>query len=112
MFLSASGQLGGAETSLLEILASLRDAQPSWNLHLVVAARGPLEARAGALGVTSDALHFAPSISRLGEGASGADISRARVGWQFARAAVPIAAYIGQLRRTIQRTCPDIVHTN
>jgi hypothetical protein len=46
MFLSASGQQGGAETSLLDILASLRQAEPSWPLHLVVAGAGPLAERA------------------------------------------------------------------
>ena len=35
MYLSASGQLGGAEASLLDILASIREAQPSWPLQLL-----------------------------------------------------------------------------
>jgi len=46
MYLSAAGELGGAERSLIDILASIRQAQPSWALHLLTAARGPLAARA------------------------------------------------------------------
>src|SRR5262245_62126559 len=112
MYLSASGQLGGAETSLLEILASLRDAQPSWTLRLLVGASGPLETRAAALGVATEALQFGSAISRLGEGTSGADRNRARLAWQLTRAAIPIGAYIKQLRRAVQRARPDILHSN
>jgi glycosyltransferase involved in cell wall biosynthesis len=112
MYLSASGQLGGAETSLLEILASLRDAQPSWALHLLLGASGPLQARAAALGVATETLHFGPRISRLGERTSGAGRHRARLAWQLARAGIPIRTYINQLSRAIQRARPDILHSN
>src|ERR1700732_4761472 len=102
MYLSPSGQLGGAETSLLEILASLREAQPSWPLHLLVAGEGPLAARASALGVSTTVLAFTPAIARLGE--SGAVSGRRRWGFaaQVALAAVPIAAYLGRMRTAIR----------
>jgi glycosyltransferase involved in cell wall biosynthesis len=112
MYLSASGQLGGAETSLLEILASLRDAQPSWTLHLLLGASGPLQARAAALGVASETLHFGSTISRLGERTSGGGSHRARLAWQLVRAGIPISAYVKQLSLAIQRTRPDILHSN
>src|SRR5688500_8923130 len=35
-FLSATGRIGGAERALLDLLASLRAAEPGWALHLVV----------------------------------------------------------------------------
>ena len=41
MYLSPTGQLGGAESSLVDILASLRGAEPSWPLHLLAASDGP-----------------------------------------------------------------------
>jgi glycosyltransferase involved in cell wall biosynthesis len=112
MYLSPSGQLGGAETSLLEILASLREAQPAWPLHLLVAGEGPLAARAAALGVSTAVLPFAPSIARLGE--SGAVSGGRRWGFavQVAFAAVPIAAYLGRMRAAIREFAPDVLHTN
>ena len=54
VYLDPSGQLGGAERSLLELLAGVRAAEPDWPLHLVVSADGPLVARAAALGVPVD----------------------------------------------------------
>ena len=90
-FLSASGQLGGAETSLLDALASLRAARPAWRLQLVIASDGPLAARAEALGVTTVSAPFPPSVARLGER------SAASSSGGYAR----FAAFR-----------PDVVHTN
>lgn len=112
MFLSASGQLGGAETSLLEILASLRRAEPSWLLQLLVAGEGPLEARAAALGVGTILLPFDRTVARLGE--SGAASGGGWLGFaaQSVRAGPGVAAYLGRMRGAIRDANPDILHTN
>ena len=112
-FLSASGQLGGSETSLLDVLSSLRAARPAWPLQLVIASDGPLAARAEALGVTTIGAPFPASVARLGE-RSAASSSRgyARFAAQLGLAAGPIASYTAQLRRTLGTFRPDVVHTN
>jgi glycosyltransferase involved in cell wall biosynthesis len=112
LFLSPSGQLGGAEVILLDVLASLRTARPTWPLHLLVAAEGPLAERAAALGVEAETLPFPSAIARLGE--SGAMSSGRRRGFigQLAVAAPPIASYVGRLRRRIHAIDPDVVHSN
>ena len=51
VFLSPTGQTGGAEAALHELLAGLRESHPSWSLRLIVASDGPLVARVEALGV-------------------------------------------------------------
>jgi glycosyltransferase involved in cell wall biosynthesis len=112
IYLNPSGQLGGAETSLLEILASLRHAQPTWTLHLLMAAEGPLAPRATALGVSTAVLPFPPSIARLGESGGASVGHRSRFGLQLALAAVPIAAYLGRIRAAVRAFAPDVVHTN
>ena len=61
VFLNPSGELGGAETALLEMLAALREARPAWTFGLVASAPGPLVERAVALGIPSDCL----DVSRL-----------------------------------------------
>lgn len=112
MFLSPSGQLGGAETSLLEILASLREARPAWPLHLLIAGEGPLQARAASLGVATATLPFAPSIARLGETRAMSEGRHPGFVVKLAMAAAPIAAYIRHLRRVVREIGPDILHTN
>jgi glycosyltransferase involved in cell wall biosynthesis len=112
MFLSPSGHLGGAETSLLDMLASLREARPSWPLCLLIAGQGPLAARAAALGVTTLVLPFAPSIARLGESGAISDGRRWGFAAQVAFAAAPIAVYLGRLRASIREFAPDLLHTN
>jgi len=114
MYLSAAGELGGAERSLLDILASIRQAQPSWALHLLTAAHGPLAGRAAKLGVTTEEVPFGAALSRVGEFGAGL-ATRAGYGpfaWSLARAALPVAAYVPRLRRSIQAFGPDLLHTN
>jgi glycosyltransferase involved in cell wall biosynthesis len=112
MYLNPTGQIGGAETSLLEILASLRAAQPRWPLHLLMAGEGPLSARAAALGVSTVVLPFAPSVARLGESGAVSHRRRWRFAVQVAVAAVPIAAYVSRMRAAIREFAPDLLHTN
>jgi len=68
VYLNPTGQLGGAEVSLLDILASLRAAEREWSLRLIVGSNGPLVARAEALGVATKVVALPPALARLGEG--------------------------------------------
>jgi glycosyltransferase involved in cell wall biosynthesis len=110
LFLNPGGQLGGAETSLLAILSSLRRAVPSWTLGVVAAGGGPLAAHAEALGVAAAVLPFPAALARFGE--HGAGGGRIRVGVQLGRAAASTAAYLAQLQRLIRRFRPDVIHSN
>ena len=67
LFLSGSGGLGGAERALVDIIASLRLAQPSWTLHLIAPSDGPLVAASTCMGATADVLPLGEAVSRLGE---------------------------------------------
>jgi glycosyltransferase involved in cell wall biosynthesis len=113
MYFNPTGQLGGAETSLLAVLASVRHAEPSWPLHLVVTADGPLNAAAAALGVTTTVLPFPSSLAVLGEhGARGANGGYLRLAARFASASFSVPAYIAQIRRAIRSFQPDVIHSN
>jgi glycosyltransferase involved in cell wall biosynthesis len=113
MYLSAEAGPGGAERSLLDVLASLRRAQPSWPLHLVAAAEGPLVREARRLGVSTVVMPFGRALARLGEsgaapGGGGSAALVAKTAW----AGLPAAAYAVRLRRLTKSLAPDIVHTN
>ena len=113
MYLSPTGHVGGAEAVLLELLADLRRAEPSWKLHLVVASHGPLAMRAAALGAAVTVLPFPTRLARMGEtGTNESVFGRARVLAGLCLAAPETNAYAARLRRVVSEFSPDVLHTN
>ncbi|MGH9315329.1 MAG: glycosyltransferase family 4 protein [Vicinamibacterales bacterium] len=107
-YLTTSGQLGGAETSLLEILASVRAAEPAWRLSVIAPADGPFVDRARALGVDARVLPFPRALARVGEGVAadrGGLLRLWRAGFAVASHARALGAVLGPER-------PDVVHAN
>ncbi len=100
--------MGGAETSLRELLASLRAAEPEWELWLVLGEDGPLAGIARNLGVQVVVLPFPKALARIG------DTGQGRLGaiWSLLRAAVGTVRYARKLSLTIRAIQPDLVHTN
>lgn len=110
VYLSASGALGGAERALLELVASLRGAEPSWRLSVVAGEDGPLLERARALGAEGRVLPFPRALAGLGDAGAPAEGRGLRMG--MARAAPGAALYLARLRRMLGGMRPDVVHTN
>jgi hypothetical protein len=71
VFLNPTGQIGGAERSLLDFMASLHDAQPSWRLHLVTGDNGPLVDASEMISVPTRALPLPPELASLGDAGVG-----------------------------------------
>jgi glycosyltransferase involved in cell wall biosynthesis len=115
-FLSASGQMGGAERSLYDIMASLREAEPDWDLSLIVAEDGALSAKATALGVRVKALPLPQSLARLGDagagGPAGRRVNRGVLILKLLFAAPGVGLYVKRLRRELREMAPDVVHAN
>jgi len=112
MYLNPTGQLGGAETSLLAILSSLRRARASWPLRVVLAGDGPVRGAVDAIGVTTSVLPFPAAIARLGEHGARSDGGYIRLLAQLVRAMSTVPPHVGQLRREIESFRPDVIHTN
>ena len=113
IFLSPTGQTGGAEAALHELLAGLRQSHPSWSLRLIVASDGPLVARVEALGVPVRVLPFPRALARLGDWGVGRGWWRRLV--FLARCvgvALPALQYLRRLRHMLQADAPDVIHTN
>jgi len=106
VYLNPGGRLGGAETSLRELLASVRAAEPSWELWLVLAADGPLAEIARDLGVTVLVEPFPPALARLG------DTGRWAALFGLAQAALATGKYARALAGRLRKIQPDIIHTN
>jgi glycosyltransferase involved in cell wall biosynthesis len=115
LFLNAFAALGGAERVLLDLLASLRTAAPSAELHLLLPAPGPLAGHAEGRGVR---VHVLPMPDRLGT--LGDSALRGRGRWRTALALAgavlgggPAAwDYARRLRRLVAEVRPDVVHSN
>ena len=116
VYLNPSAQMGGAEVALLDFLASLREAEPNWRLHLIVSDEGPVVVKARALGVNTAVVPFPRSLARLGDssvgGPAGRQQSRLALIAGIVLAAPGIVAYVKRLRRAIRNWAPDLVHTN
>lgn len=106
VYLNPSGKLGGAETSLREVLGSVRLAKPGWQLWLVLGEDGPLAQIARDLGVEVAVMPFPPALSRLGDRGRLASIA------PLLRAAAATGAYRRSLGAFLGRIKPDIIHTN
>ncbi|HEX8245792.1 MAG TPA: glycosyltransferase, partial [Longimicrobium sp.] len=107
-FLSASGRIGGAERALLDLLASLRVAEPEWDLHLILAGEGPLGGEAAALGVTLHPLPMPARVEALGDAGG----SRMALLPRLFAAGPAGALWLRRLRALLRSIDPSIVHTN
>ena len=114
VFLSPSGELGGAETALLDMLAAIREARPDWPLAMIAASNGPLVGKASAF-ADAAAMPFPSALARLGEwGTARGSIghARLRLGAALVAASAPALSYARHLRRRLHELNPDIIHSN
>lgn len=116
LYLSPSSQLGGAEKALLDILASLREADPEFRPQLIVPSDGPLIAKAEALGASTTIVPFPPSLARLGDWESGDRTGRRSGRFKLIGRLISVgfvvAGYLFRLRRALKKLSPDLIHTN
>ncbi|HET9698281.1 MAG TPA: hypothetical protein VFP40_15520, partial [Terriglobales bacterium] len=71
VYLSPSGQLGGAEACLLDMLAVVKKSRPESEIHVVLGEDGPLRKRVEVLNANTTVLPFPAEIAKLGDSAGG-----------------------------------------
>lgn len=108
VYLNPCGQMGGAETSLRELLAAVRAAQPDWQLWLILGEDGPLARTVRQLGVNVIVEPFPTKLAQAGD--RFANVFTAS--WQLANRLFQISGYARRLARTLRRLQPDLIHTN
>ena len=110
--MSGSAELGGAERSLFDMLASVRAARPDWHLELIAPADGPLLTEAIALGVSTSVVAHGEGLARMGEALvarSSSSLSRL----SDVACAMPSLAHHGRrLRSVLHALAPHVVHTH
>lgn len=115
VYLSPVGGLGGAEQSLLDLLAACREVLPSASLHLVCGADGPLVPAAAALAVEVEVIPFDPELVRAGDTRLRTLTAgrRAAAGVEMAARIAPSVLRAGwSWRRHLDRLRPDLIHSN
>lgn len=117
VFLNAAGEIGGAESVLLDALASLRGRAPDWSLHLITPAQGLLVERARSLKVKTSVIEYPMSVARLGDATLGGNSAGERLkklllAGKMLSAGAGAARYIVRLRRALRELSPDVVHSN
>jgi glycosyltransferase involved in cell wall biosynthesis len=100
--------MGGAEICLVDMLLSVRAAQPGWQLCLVVGEDGPLAGHARAAGVHVIVAPFPRRLARLGDSGNGP----LQAVWSSMKAAAATLRYAWNLRRTMAELQPAVIHTN
>jgi glycosyltransferase involved in cell wall biosynthesis len=112
VFLSVSGEMGGSEVSLLELVRGLRRLAPSWRLDLVVPRDGPLAADARAAGAAVHVLPLPPRLARAGETFAGGAAQFVERSAALVMAAGSVGPYSRRLAALLRELAPDVIHTN
>jgi glycosyltransferase involved in cell wall biosynthesis len=130
-YLNPVGALGGAERSLLDMMASVRQAMPSAELSLIVGTPGLLIDEAQKIGVRVVPLLMPPDLVEVGDSrwrdgsnSHGSNTDQTRISFfrvrsvfhpwvQFSpRAALATLDYVRRLRNALTVLRPDVVHSN
>ena len=109
VFLNPSGQLGGAEICLLDMVAVLRKARPTWDIHLITGADGPLSERASTLGAQVEVVPLPAEIAILGDSGGRNKVSLAL---RVLLSMPSVRAYRDRLRESLEKIQPHIIHSN
>ena len=106
--LVSSGRLGGTESSVLEMIGSVRDAHPSWTLRAIAPEDGVFVERLMASGIPVEVMPFPPRLARLGEvGLAESRAARAQLAVRLTGSAPGALAYARRLR-ALDATRPDL----
>ena len=117
-YLNPVAALGGAERSLLDLIAALLAEREGFEPWLVCGEDGPLVEAARALGVQVEILPLPAALAKLGDSGLGAGLSAAGAlaSLRFARhapgAALSAWGYGRALRAVLARIRPDWIHSN
>lgn len=113
VFLNPIGTIGGAERSLLDMMASLQRHSPDLQQHLVVGADGGLATEARQFAQVH-ILEMPEELTELGDSYVGGAGLMPKFGLaaKMALAGLSGTAYVGKLRRLLLALQPDVVHSN
>src|SRR5260370_28129060 len=115
-FLNAVGSIGGAEMSLLSLMAGIRQAAPEIRMHLIAGEDGPLLERVRRLGIEAQVVGLGQlrtiGDSELSSPGAANFVKKLATTSRAISAAPRMFAYCRHLRAPISQLHPDVVHSN
>lgn len=114
-YLSLGSELGGAERSLLDLLASMRASYPEASAILVAGGDGPLTLAARDLGAQVRIVPVPSSIATIGDSVldyRGRVIATLALGVRALPAALAARRYAARLGEAIRSIEPGLIHSN
>lgn len=113
LFVSPIAAVGGAERVLLDAIASLRKADPSLDIHVLMFGDGPLKQKLIALEATVHTFGLPEKLRSLGDSAADRNTRRRITVLLNAVVVLPsVAVCIAELRQRIVGIAPDVIHSN
>ena len=111
--LVSSGQLGGTEASVIEMVTGVLEMEPSWRVGIVTPERGPFEHRLTQRGCAVQVLEFPRRFASIGETGRTRG-TRTRLGLSLLAAFPGVVAYRSALGRVLggDGHAPDVVHAH
>jgi glycosyltransferase involved in cell wall biosynthesis len=112
LFLDPVGTLGGAERSLLDLVAAIQAMEARIPIGLIVGGEGPLAQEARDLGVRVSVLPLPRRLSRTGEHAIMGIAGIVRNTPSLASAGASLGSYARELDRAVCGFAPTVIHSN
>lgn len=112
VYLSPSGQMGGAETSLLTLLGGLLQQNPEFRPYVIAPEAGPFIGRCGELGIPYEILSMPARMERVGDSATADRLALLGRAADLVRGSRDLVNYTKALRALLRREQPDLIHTN
>jgi glycosyltransferase involved in cell wall biosynthesis len=115
LYVSQGSELGGAERSLLDLMAAVAGALPDARLGLLAGSPGPLAEISRARGVEVTHVGLSSALGNLGDSHLKGRHTARRAAWLLVRGPVAAAAGVRQvatLARALAGLAPDLIHTN
>ncbi len=112
LFLNPSGTLGGAERSLLDLIASLVTTEPRLSVGLIVGGEGALAGEAERLGVNVRVLPLPDRLARTGDHALRGIGAVASALPALTGASLALGSYAATLHGAMRAFSPSVIHSN
>jgi len=105
-------QIGGAERSLLTMLAAVREADADASLHLICGSEGPLCDEARKIGVDVTIVDMGQRATGIGDSQATGTLGKAVTLIRLMLAIPAYRAGLRRLRACLNALAPDLIHSN